>query len=586
MPEQYERGLDALLNQVGQKHPSYPEIENLVQELRRNINQSSPQIFLSYVKEDEAEVKKRHQQLSAAGFKPWMRSENIHAGNHRATVIEQAIRQSAFFMAFLSKTSVNMRGDTQRDLKDALNIWKEKRMDDIYLIPALLEPCEIPDGLEPFESVNLYEPDGWDKLVRAIRTGLERLQKDEEATRERIIEELERFSQVILGKSFRQLCEVSASYTTQHPGPEHEDKPEEDRVENWLKAQGFHTNPFGIPSAAEEKTTLPTFFLPSLFFNKLVGNPEKPQSVILFAPRGQGKTACRLQVGRIASEHTPSALAVNFTEFDTLLDEIHEKGAISLRSYQPLVIHKTLEILIEHLQTEQWRTKKLQEEMEICASFCALKQLFGSPVSVMQPPETTEQWVKHYQQPSFTFRASLRALRAIAKQVEFVSVYLLIDNVDELSHTASSPERALDILSPLLDAPGSFEDSGFAFKFFLPANLKSLMKQRRIGRLDRVPHYSLKWSNDQLMDMWSRRLRSYSRASETDSRGNVYCFYVLCEGEYDVDKLLVEAAHESPRELIALGRAIVEAHCYEGQARNNDLIRRETIEKVLKQRNQ
>jgi hypothetical protein len=57
---------------------------------------------------------------------------------------------------------------TKEEIKDALDIWQEMLDSDIYLIPIRLEDCEVPEGLRDFQWVNLFEQDGWARLVKAI----------------------------------------------------------------------------------------------------------------------------------------------------------------------------------------------------------------------------------------------------------------------------------------------------------------------------------------------------------------------------------------------------------------------------------
>jgi hypothetical protein len=45
---------------------------------------------------------------------------------------------------------------------------------DIYLIPVRLEECKVPEDLQSFQWVNLFEKGGWVRLVQALRVGAER----------------------------------------------------------------------------------------------------------------------------------------------------------------------------------------------------------------------------------------------------------------------------------------------------------------------------------------------------------------------------------------------------------------------------
>jgi hypothetical protein len=132
------------------------------------------QIFLSYAREDEERVKKLYQKLVSAGFKPWMDKKDILPGEIWKSRIPQAIRESDFFLACLSCNSVTKRGWIQREIKGALDIWQEKLDSDIYLIPARLEDCEVPERLGDFQWVDLFEEDGWTRLMKAIQEGLKR----------------------------------------------------------------------------------------------------------------------------------------------------------------------------------------------------------------------------------------------------------------------------------------------------------------------------------------------------------------------------------------------------------------------------
>ncbi|MGA9349874.1 MAG: TIR domain-containing protein [Anaerolineae bacterium] len=127
------------------------------------------QIFLSYAQPDEEKAKNLYQKLSDAGFKPWMDKKDILPGEQWKLAIQKAIQDSDFFLACLSANSVNRRGFIQRETRDALDIWQEKLDSDIYLIPVRLEDCEVPESLRKFQWVNLFEEDGWTRLVKAIQ---------------------------------------------------------------------------------------------------------------------------------------------------------------------------------------------------------------------------------------------------------------------------------------------------------------------------------------------------------------------------------------------------------------------------------
>lgn len=130
-------------------------------------------IFLCYARPDQGKVEALYERLHNSGFNPWMDRKDILAGEIWEAAIQRAIRRSDFFLVCLSANSVNRRGQIQKEIKEALDIWKEKLDSDIYLIPVRLEDCEVPESLRRFQWVNLFEEDGWTRLVKALRAGTE-----------------------------------------------------------------------------------------------------------------------------------------------------------------------------------------------------------------------------------------------------------------------------------------------------------------------------------------------------------------------------------------------------------------------------
>ncbi len=132
------------------------------------------QIFLSYARKDAAQVEKLYQQLSAAGFSPWLDTRHILPGEKWRHSIRNAIRQAHFVLVCLSVNSVNRRGVIQREIKQALDLEQEMLESDIYLIPVRLDDCALPDQLAEYQAVDWFEPHGPQRLIEALRDGARR----------------------------------------------------------------------------------------------------------------------------------------------------------------------------------------------------------------------------------------------------------------------------------------------------------------------------------------------------------------------------------------------------------------------------
>ena len=119
-------------------------------------------------------VEQLYNDLVSFGFKPWMDKKDILPGEQWKSSIQKAIRNSDFFLACLSTRSVSKRSYIQIEFKDALKIWEEKLRDDIYLIPVRLDECNVPEDFRHLQWVDIFEPSGWERLLKAIQVGIER----------------------------------------------------------------------------------------------------------------------------------------------------------------------------------------------------------------------------------------------------------------------------------------------------------------------------------------------------------------------------------------------------------------------------
>jgi hypothetical protein len=69
---------------------------------------------------------------------------------------------------------VSKRGFIQREIRVALDISLEMLESDIYLLPVRLDDCRVMENLNAHQWVDLFEEDGWVRLVEAIQVGMQR----------------------------------------------------------------------------------------------------------------------------------------------------------------------------------------------------------------------------------------------------------------------------------------------------------------------------------------------------------------------------------------------------------------------------
>lgn len=129
-------------------------------------------IFLCHASEDKPKVVEVYRFLKQQGFDPWLDQEDLLPGQRWDQEIPKAIRASDFILIFFSQNSVLKRGYVQKEFKLALEVLDEIPEEQIFVIPVRLDDSAIPEQFHLLHYCDLFEDDGFDKVVRAIRTSL------------------------------------------------------------------------------------------------------------------------------------------------------------------------------------------------------------------------------------------------------------------------------------------------------------------------------------------------------------------------------------------------------------------------------
>lgn len=126
-------------------------------------------VFLCHASDDKPNVRLLHQRLRAEGLKPWLDEEELLPGQDWHEAISKAVRSSDAVIVCLSKKSVDKTGYVQRELRLVLEVADEQPLGAIFLIPAKIEECEVPDRLRRWQWVDLHDENGHRKLIRALQ---------------------------------------------------------------------------------------------------------------------------------------------------------------------------------------------------------------------------------------------------------------------------------------------------------------------------------------------------------------------------------------------------------------------------------
>jgi hypothetical protein len=130
-------------------------------------------IFLCHATEDKAQVHEVYHRLRGIdGFEPWLDEEDLLPGQNWTREIPRVLQKSDFILIFLSRNSVAKRGYVQREMKLALDALQELPEGTIHTIPVRIDDCDVPEDFQSYQWANLFAPNGFDHIVRAIRTEL------------------------------------------------------------------------------------------------------------------------------------------------------------------------------------------------------------------------------------------------------------------------------------------------------------------------------------------------------------------------------------------------------------------------------
>jgi hypothetical protein len=138
-------------------------------DLSKEKPKSLPKVFLCYAGPDRKQVEVIYTKLSNEGFSPWMDKKSLLPGQDWRLEIKRAIESADFFVACISQHFQN-RTYGHKEIKLALEVLDMMPEGTIFLIPLRLEDCPVDDRLSSRHWVNLFEPDGYELLLRALRS--------------------------------------------------------------------------------------------------------------------------------------------------------------------------------------------------------------------------------------------------------------------------------------------------------------------------------------------------------------------------------------------------------------------------------
>lgn len=126
-------------------------------------------VFLIYAHGDKETVHDLYTNIVKNGIKAWLDAEKLLPGQDWEHEIRKAIIRSQVVIVCLSRCFNKQKGYRHEELKIALEKANSLPAGEIFIIPARLEKCDLPNSLSHLHRVDLFEADGYKKMMRALR---------------------------------------------------------------------------------------------------------------------------------------------------------------------------------------------------------------------------------------------------------------------------------------------------------------------------------------------------------------------------------------------------------------------------------
>lgn len=347
----------------------------------------------------------------------------------------------------------------------------------------------------------------------------------------------------------------------------------------WLDNFGFVRSPFERLEAGSEEYIEPGFlsncFVDPDVFLGILGQANAPITQILYASRGQGKTACRVMTDYLCQHGSVPDKKTGQREHVLSIPHIHLRVIAddpTLENHVTEIMNRAIPQFAELLLgAEKIANNLRRSELSILSDinwyinhyrrYLNLQQIdlflhvgFKFPFDITQYPYLRE---RNEISPLDHLRQWCKLMNAIGVK----AVYALIDGLDELTTTAADLKNAYYLLSSLITNRDLLDKMPFfALKCFLPIELENLILADQTGRPELIPTQKITWSNDKLKQLLRLRIQ-YFRLPEYHRTEAGFEEFCVPELYGSVEEELIRSADYNPRYLLKLCDLMVKSHC-------------------------
>lgn len=347
-------------------------------------------------------------------------------------------------------------------------------------------------------------------------------------------------------------------------------------LSEWLDYFNLRASPFESQSAEYED---PETWVTTPGFSYILGSAKAPQSILVFASRGGGKTTCRRLIeyycspkAHASSETEGCVLAVPYDDFYEMSMAFGEGEEIDSRWHIEQILKRISYCLIEYIQENDELKQQLQENDGGLAQ--TARQTLFSFLETYLSRESQHENLKNLfpgvksgvldmttKSPIERLDDFLSLLCSVGDQgLEFDAIYILVDSLDRIYQTASlnadvALERLLSLISNKRLVYGTPQ---MALKCFIPKEIRERLREHPAMKNLNLRIAEITWHPSTIIDMLHRRLISYKKEHYDGSFTRIE---ELCTPELrDIGARLFSVAKGNPRDTLRLCDFMVEAH--------------------------
>ena len=167
---QRKRQTDSLISLLRVETSSVNSQINMISD---DNSQDSKQVkvFINYASEDKPHVRKLYEMLKKESWlDPWLDDAKLLPGQDWEYEINKAIKQADAVIICVSNASLTKIGVVQAEIHKADEMQERRPHGYIYMVPVLLEKCQVPDNLTKYHWVDVFAPGKIDLVIRSLET--------------------------------------------------------------------------------------------------------------------------------------------------------------------------------------------------------------------------------------------------------------------------------------------------------------------------------------------------------------------------------------------------------------------------------